>query len=50
MANEIPQNINEVISLVSKCYSIETVNHKNKIKSKGISKNCSEKNHTHEYF
>ena len=26
MENEIPQNINEVISLMSKCYSIQTVN------------------------
>ena len=50
MENEISQNINEVISLMSKCYSIETVNDKNKIKSKGISKNYSEKNHTHKYF
>ena len=50
MENEIPQNVNEVISLMSKCYSIETVNDKNKIKSKGISKNYSEKNHTHKHF
>ena len=50
MENEIPQNINEVISLMSKCYSIEAVNDKDKIKSEGISKNYSEKNHTHEYF
>ena len=50
MENEIPQNFYEVISLMSKCYSIETVNDKNKIKSKGISKNYSEKNHTHKYF
>ena len=48
--NEIPQNINEVMSLMSKCYSIQIVDNKNKIKVKGISKNCSEKNHTHEYF
>ena len=50
MENEIKENINEVISLMSKCYSIQTVNDINKIKSKGISKNYSDKNHTHEYF
>ena len=43
MENEIEENINEVISLTSKCYSIETVNDKNKIKVKAISKNYSEK-------
>ena len=32
MENEIKENINEVISLMSKCYSIQTVNDKNKIK------------------
>ena len=48
--NEIKENINEVISLMSKCYSIQTVDDKNKIKSKGISKNYSDKNHTHKYF
>ena len=50
MENEVDENINEVISLMSKCYSIQTVNDINKIKSKGISKNYSDKNHTHEYF
>ena len=35
--NEINENINEVISLMAKCYSIETVNDKIKQKSKGIS-------------
>ena len=30
MENEIPQNINEVISFMSKCYSIETIDDKNK--------------------
>ena len=50
MENEIKENINEVISLMSKCYSIQTVNDKNKIKSKGISKNYSEKNHTQKHF
>ena len=48
--NEIKENINEVISLMSKCYSIQTVDNKIENKSKGISKNYSEKNHTHEYF
>ena len=50
MENEIKDNINEVISLMSKCYSIQTVNDKNVKRIKGISKNFSEKNHTHEYF
>ena len=35
---------------MSKCYSIQTVNDKNEIKSKGISKNYSKINHTHEYL
>ena len=35
---------------MSKCYSIQKVDNKNKIKVEGISKNYSEKNHTHEYF
>ena len=43
MENEIDENINEVISLMSKCYSIETINNKNKIKVKSISKNYSKK-------
>ena len=50
MENEIKENINEVISLMSKSYSIQTDNDINKIKSKGISKNYSDKNHTHKYF
>ena len=50
MENEIKENINEVISLMPKCYSIQTVNDINKIKSKGISKNYCKKNHTHKYF
>ena len=50
MENEIKENINEVISLMSKCYSIQTVNDKNVKRVKGISKNFSEKNHTHKYF
>ena len=48
--NEIKENINEVISLMSKCYSIQTINSKIENRSKGISKNYSEKYHTHEYF
>ena len=43
MENEIDENINEVISLMSKCYSIQTVDDKNKIKVKSISKNYSKK-------
>ena len=50
MENEIKVNIKEVISLVSKCYSIKTVDNKIENKSKGISKNYSEKYYTHEYF
>ena len=37
--NEIDENIIEVISLMSKCCSIQTVNDIIKLKSKGISKN-----------
>ena len=50
MENEIDENINEVISLMSKCYSIQTVDDKNKIKVKSISKNYSKKIHTRNYF
>ena len=50
MENEIKENINEVISLMSKCYSIQTVADKNKIKAKAISKNYSKKYHTHKYL
>ena len=50
MENEIKENINEVISLMSKCYSIQTVNNKNLKKVKGISKSYSKINHTHEFF
>ena len=50
MENEMEYNINEVISLMSKCYSIQTVNDINKIKSKGISKNYCKKHHTHKYL
>ena len=48
--SEMKENINEVISLMSKCYSIQTVDNKNEKRVKGISKNYSVKNHTHEYF
>ena len=40
---EIKENINEVISLMSKCYSIQTVDNKIEKRLKGISKNYSEK-------
>ena len=43
MENEIKENINEVISLMSKCHSIQTVDNEVKNKSKGISKNYSKK-------
>ena len=58
MEIEIFENINEVISLRSKCYSIQKLsdvnikvdnNHKLR-KTKGISKNYCEKFHTHQYF
>ena len=50
MENEILKNMNEVISLMSKCYSIQTVNNKIERRVKGISKNYSDKNHTHGHF
>ena len=50
MENEKEENIHEVISLMSKCYSIQTVNDKNEIKVKSISKNYFKKYHTHNYF
>ena len=55
MENELTKKILEIISLRSKCYSILTVEEikkdKDKLKkSKGISKNYCNKNHTHEYF
>ena len=58
MENEINENINEVISLRSKYYSIQKVsdinikidnNHELR-KSKGTSKNYCKRYHTHEYF
>ena len=50
MENEIKENINEVIPLMSKCYSIQTVDMVNKIKAKSIPKAFSKKIHTHKYF
>ena len=50
MENEVDENIKEIISLRSKCYSILTINDKNQNKAKSISKNYCKKNHTHEYF
>ena len=56
MENEIYENINGVISLRSKCYSIQKIsdinikidnNHKLR-KSKGISNNYRKKYHTHQ--
>ena len=58
MESEITENINEVISLRSKSYSIQKLSDMNiKVdnnyklrKSKGISNNYRKKYHTHEYF
>ena len=50
MENEIKENINEVISLMSKCNSILTVDIVNEIKAKSIPKTFSKKIHTHKYF
>ena len=47
--NEINENIHEIISLRSKCYSILTVNDNIK-KAKSIGKNYCKKFHTHDYF
>ena len=43
MENEIDENIKEIISLRSKCYSILTVNNNHKSKAKSISKNFCKK-------
>ena len=43
MENEIKENINEVISLMSKCYSIQTVDNKIQKRVKGISRNYCKK-------
>ena len=47
---KLDENIKEIISLRSKCYSILTDNNIHKSKAKSISKNYCKKNHTHEYF
>ena len=47
--NEIDENIQEIISLRSKCHSILTVN-QHISKAKSISKNYCKKFHNHEYF
>ena len=49
MENEINENIQEVISLASKCYSLK-LKSENKRKTKGIPKNYSKKFHNHEIF
>ena len=49
MENDINQNIREVISLASKCYSLK-IKDKEKRKIKGIPKNYSKKFHNHEIF
>ena len=49
MENEIDENIIEIISLRSKCYSILTVNDNIK-KAKIINKNYCKKYHNHDYF
>ena len=50
MENEIDENIKEIISLRSKCYSILTVNNNHTSKAKSISKSYCNNIHTHEYF
>ena len=50
MENVIQENIEEVILLRSKSYSLKMINGENKSKSKGISKNYCKLNHNHEYF
>ena len=49
MENEIGENIQEVISLASKCYSLKLKNDQKK-KVKGIPKNYSKQFHNHEIF
>ena len=49
MENEIDENIKEMISLCSKCYSIKLKNDQKK-KVKGIPKNYSKQFHNHEIF
>ena len=58
MENELYENIMEIVSLRSKCYSIQKVsdtdikidNNHDLRKSKGISNNYRKKYHTHNYF
>ena len=50
MENEIDENIKEIISLRSKCYSIITVNNIHKSKAKSISRSYCNNIHTHNYF
>ena len=50
MENEIAQNIEEIISLRSKCYSIITINDIHKSKAKSISRSYCNNIHTHNYF
>ena len=50
MKNVIDENIEEVITLRSKSYSLKMVNNDPKSKSKGISKNYCKLKHNHEYF
>ena len=49
MENEIKENIQEVISLASKCYSLKLKNNQKK-KVKGIPRNYSKNFHNHEIF
>ena len=49
MENEVDENIQEIISLKSKCHSILTVN-QHISKAKSISKNYCKKYHNHNYF
>ena len=46
MENEIKENINEVISLMSKCYSIQTVDNKIQKRVKGMSRNYCKKSYS----
>ena len=50
MENEIDENIKEIISLRSKCYSIITASDIHKSKAKSISKSYCNNIHTHNYF
>ena len=49
MENEINENIQDVTSLASKCYSLKLKNDQKK-KVKGIPKNYSKQFHNHEFF